>query len=161
LGGGSAGFGIMLSAFGAGALLGALAAGGIPRVPRLGAVVLGIAVALGFAMALIGVAPNLAVAVALLGVIGSGAGFLNVHIVSWLQGRTAADMRGRVMSTVMLGSVGLAPLSYAAAGAIVDLGAVTVMFVVAGVIVTGAALVGFASGVPGRMSYAPVDAGEA
>jgi len=161
LGGGSAAFGVMLSAFGAGALLGALAAGGIPRVPRLGAVVLSIAVALGFAMALIGVAPNLAVAVALLGVIGSGAGFLNVHIVSWLQGRTAADMRGRVMSTVMLGSVGLAPLSYAAAGAIVDLGAVTVMFVVAGVIVTGAALVGFASGASGRMSYAPVEAGEA
>ena len=61
----------------------------------------------------------------------------------------------------MLGSVGLAPLSYAAAGAIVDLGAVTVMFGVAGVIVTGAALVGCASGVSGRMSYAPVDAGEA
>jgi MFS family permease len=161
LGGGPAAFGILFSAFGAGGLLGVVLAGGIARVPRLGSVVLGIAILLGIAVALIGIAPNIPVAFGLLATIGIGSGFLNVHIVSWLQGRTAANMRGRVMSMVMLGSVGLAPLSFALAGATVDLGAVTVMFAVAGAIVTGAALIGFASGVAGRMTYAPVEAGEA
>ena len=153
LGGGSATFGLLLSAFGAGAVGGSLVAGSIHRVPQLGTVVLGIAIGLGVALGLIGVAPNVPVAFGLLAAIGVGAGFLNVHIISWLQGRTAEDMRGRVMSMVMLGSVGLAPLSYALAGAIVDLGAVTQMYAVAGVIVAAAALLGFASGVAGRMVY--------
>lgn len=154
LGGGSATFGILLSAFGAGALLGAVAAGSIHRVPHLGAVTLTIAVGLGVGLGLIGVAPNVPVAFGLLAVIGVGAGFINVHVVSWLQGRTAEEMRGRVMSMVMLGSVGLAPLSYALAGLIVDIGPVPVMFAVAGAIVAVAALVGIASGVAGRMTYA-------
>jgi len=69
--------------------------------------------------------------------------------------RTADDMRGRVMSMVLLGSIGLAPLSYGIAGAIVDLGAVTIMFAIAGTIVVAASLIGFAGGVAGRMTYAP------
>lgn len=155
LGGGSAAFGILLSGFGAGALLGAVGAGTISRVPRLGTVVLGTAVALGVALGLIGVAPSIPVAFGLLAAMGVGAGFINVHVVSWLQARTAEEMRGRVMSMVMLGSVGLAPLSYAISGAIVDLGAVTVMFGVAGAIVVMASLAGFASGVAGRMNATP------
>lgn len=155
LGGGSATFGILLSAFGAGALLGAVVAGSIHRVPRLGTVVLTIAIGLGVGLGLIGLAPNVPAAFGLLAAIGVGAGFINVHVVSWLQGRTPEDMRGRVMSMVSLGSVSLAPLSYALAGAIVDLGAVTAMFAVAGAIVAGASLLGFASGVAGRMTYAP------
>ena len=157
LGGGSATFGILLSAFGAGSLLGAAAAGSITRVPRLGTVILTIATGMGVAFGLLGVAPNVVTAGGILAAIGVGAGFLNVHIFSWLQGRTAEEMRGRVMSTVMLGSVGLAPLSYALAGVIIDLGAATVMFAVAGAIVAGTALIGFASGVAGRMTYAPIE----
>lgn len=158
LGGGSATFGVLLSAFGAGSVLGAIAAGAIPRVPRLGAVVLAIAVGLGAAMGFIGVAPNVPSAFGLLAAMGLGAGFINVHIISWLQGRTAEEMRGRVMSMVMLGSIGLAPFSYALAGLLVDLGAVPIMFVVSGAIMATAALAGFASGVPRRMTYAPVEA---
>jgi MFS family permease len=157
LGGGSATFGILLSAFGAGSVLGAAGAGSIARVPRLGTVVLATAIGMGVAFGLLGVAPNVVTAGAILAAIGVGAGFLNVHIFSWLQGRTAEEMRGRVMSLVMLGSIGLAPLSYALAGMIIDLGAATVMFAVAGAIVAGTALVGFASGVAGRMTYEPIE----
>jgi len=157
LGGGSATFGILLSAFGAGALVGAVGAGSIRRVSHLGTVVLGIAVGLGVALGLIGVAPNVPVAFALLAAIGVGAGFLNVHVISWLQGRTVEEMRGRVMSMVMLGSVGLAPISYALAGATIDLGPVPLMFAVAGGIVVAASLAGFASGVAGRMTYEPAE----
>jgi MFS family permease len=161
LGGGSATFGILLSAFGAGSLLGAIAAGSVARVPRLGTIVLGIAVGLGLAIGLVGVAPNVPAALGLLAALGVGAGFINVHVISWLQGRTAEAMRGRVMSMVMLGSVGLAPLSYALAGAIVDLGAVPLMFAVSGAIVVSASLLGFAWGVAGRMTYAPAEPDEA
>ncbi|MEO8638973.1 MAG: MFS transporter [Chloroflexota bacterium] len=155
LGGGSATFGILLGAFGAGSLLGAAGAGSISRVPKLGTVVLATAMGMGAAFGLLGLAPNVWSACAILAVIGVGAGFVNVHIFSWLQGRTADDMRGRVMSMVMLGAIGLAPLSYGIAGAIVDLGAVTIMFATAGAIVVVASLLGFAWGVAGRMTYAP------
>jgi MFS family permease len=155
LGGGSATFGVLLSGFGGGAVLGALAAGSISRVPRLGTVVLLIAIGLGVGLGLLGVAPNVPTAFVLTGAMGIGIGFINVHVVSWLQGRTAPHMRGRVMSMVMLGSIGLAPVSYALAGAIVDFGPVPLMFGVAGAIVIVASLAGFASGVAGRMSYAP------
>jgi len=155
LGGGSATFGILLSAFGAGALAGAVAAGSIARVPRLGLVVLLIAIGLGLGLGLLGVAPSVVVAFGLLAMMGIGAGFINVHVVSWLQGRTAEEMRGRVMSMVMLGSIGLAPFSYALAGLIVDVGPVPLMFAGAGAIVIAASLAGLASGVAGRMTYAP------
>jgi len=155
LGGGSATFGILLSGFGAGALVGALAAGSISRVPRLGTIVLSIAIGLGIGLGLLGVAPNIVTAFGLTAGMGIGIGFINVHVVSWLQGRTAEEMRGRVMSMVMLGSIGLAPVSYALAGVIVDVGPVPLMFGVAGAIVIAASLAGFASGVAGRMSYAP------
>jgi MFS family permease len=154
LGGGSVTFGLLLSALGAGALAGAVGAGSFGRVPRLGTVVLSIAIGLGIAFGLLGVAPNVPAAAALAAAVGLGAGFLNVHIISWLQGRTAEAMRGRVMSLVMLGSIGLAPVSYALAGLVVDLGPVSLMFGVAGAIVIVAALAGFASGVAGQMSYA-------
>lgn len=160
LGGGSATFGILLSAFGAGSLLGALAAGAVARVPRLGGVVLTIAAGLGVAMGFIGVAPNVPIAFGLLAAMGLGAGFMNVHVISWLQGRTAEEMRGRVMSMVMLGSIGLQPVSFALAGAVVDFGAVPVMFAISGMTVVVVSLLGFAWGVPSRMTYAPIEAGE-
>ncbi len=152
LGGGSTTFGILLSAYGGGAVVGALGAG--RRVPRLGTLVLGIAFAMGVALTLLGVAPNVLTAFGLLVAIGLGAGFLNVHIFSWLQSRTVEAMRGRVMSIVLLGSFGLSPISYALAGAALDFAPVALLFTAAGAIVVVASLAGFASGVSGRMTYA-------
>ena len=57
------------------------------------------------------------------------------------------------MSLVTLGSVGLAPVSLAIAGALVDLGAVTLTFVAAGAIVIAAAIAGIAWGVPATMVW--------
>ena len=53
---------------------------------------------------------------------------------------------------VMLGSVGLMPFSLAISGVIIDLGAVTLLFSVAGAIVVAAVLGGFYSGVPAQMT---------
>lgn len=154
--GGSAAFGLLFSAFGGGAVLGAIGSGSIPRPPRLGLIFMAIAFALGIGLALIGLAPSLPVALAILGVMGVLIGFINVQAIAWLQSRIPDELRGRVMSLVTLGSVGLAPVSLAIAGVLVDLGAVTLVFVAAGAIVIAAAIAGIAWGVPTQMVW-PVD----
>jgi MFS family permease len=157
--GGSAAFGLLFSAFGGGAVIGAIAAGSINRPRRLGAIVMVIAVLLGIGLALIGLAPSLPIALAIIGVMGVMIGFINVQAIAWLQSRIPDVLRGRVMSLVTLGSVGLAPVSLAIAGALVDLGAVTLAFVVAGAIVIVAAIAGIAWGVPTQMVWPDEDPG--
>ena len=151
--GGPAAFGLLFSAFGGGAVMGAIVAGSIQRLRHLGAIFMAIAVALGIGLALIGLAPTLPVAIGIIAVMGVLIGFINVQAIAWLQSRVPDDLRGRVMSLVTLASIGLAPVSLAIAGALVDLGAVTLTFVAAGAIVIAAALAGFAWGVPTKMVW--------
>jgi MFS family permease len=153
--GGAALFGLMFSAFGVGALAGAGLAGSLKHVPRLGLVVLGIALGMGVGLALIGLAPHVAIALVAMVAIGAGAGFINVRVIAWLQQRTPAALRGRVMSLVLLGAVGLQPIGLGIAGAIIDLGAVTLMFAIAGAIVVAATLAGLFSGLPTQMNDEP------
>ncbi|HEX6475252.1 MAG TPA: MFS transporter [Candidatus Limnocylindria bacterium] len=151
-GGGPAEFGLMLTMFGAGALAGALLAGSLRHVPRLGLMVLLIAAGLGVGLALVGNAPTLWLTFPAMLAIGLGAGFVNVRVIAWLQARTDTAYVGRVMSLVMLGGMGLAPFSLVISGVIIDLGAVTLLFSVAGAIVVAAVLAGFYSGVPAQMT---------
>jgi len=152
--GGAAAFGIMLSAFGAGALVGAIAAGSLGRIRELGWVTLSGSVVMGVGLGLIGFAPSVVVIMVLNFAIGLAVGLLNVRIVAWLQVRTPSDMIGRVMSLVMLGGLAMSPLSLAAAGLLVDLGAATLCFAVAGGLVVLAALAGVVWGVPSQMREA-------
>ena len=146
--GGSAAFGVLFSAWGGGALIGAIIGGSIRQIPRFGAVLMAIACVLGAALAAIGVAPTLPIALAIIAPMGVLIGLTNVQYISWLQRRAAGELLGRVMSLSMLASIGLAPVSLAAAGALVDLGAATLMYGVAGGIVLLAAIAGIATGVP-------------
>ena len=150
--GGAAAFGIIISAYGAGALTGAVLAGSLRHVPRLGLITLLTASAMGIGLAFLGNVPTVLLAVIAIAAIGLGAGFINVRIVAWLQARTPEAMRGRVMSLVLLGAVGLSPISLAVAGVIIDFGAVSLMFAVAGAIVVAAALAGMFAGVPSQMT---------
>jgi hypothetical protein len=50
----------------------------------------------------------------------ASAGFLNVHLLAWFQQRVDRAMLGRVMSVLMFASLGLMPLSLAAAGVAVQ-----------------------------------------
>lgn len=150
--GGPVALGLMLSSFGAGAVAGALLAGSLRHVPRLGLVVVVVAMILGVGEALVGLAPNVWVALPIGAGIGLGVGFLNVRVIAWLQARTPQAIRGRVMSLIMLSGVGLAPFSLAIAGAIIDLGAVSLAFAASGAIIFVAALVGLASGIPEQMT---------
>jgi MFS family permease len=153
--GGAAAFGIIISAYGAGALGGAVLAGSLRHVPRLGLITLLTASAMGIGLALLGNVPTVLLAVIAMAAIGLGAGFINVRIVAWLQARTPEAMRGRVMSLVLLGAVGLSPISLAVSGVIIDFGAVSLMFAVAGAIVVAAALAGLFAGIPSQMTDEP------
>ncbi len=143
---GPAGLGVMAAGFSAGALAGTIL-GGNSRLDRQGRIVVGGVVIAGLAVICVGVVSSLPAVVVAMAVLGIVIGYTNVIAVSWLQARTTPDLLGRVMSLVMLMSFGIAPLSIAIAGALIDIDA-TAMFVGAGVIVLAAALMATAMGFP-------------
>ena len=85
-----------------------------PRFRRASARAGALAVVLSLAGA--GVAPTLALLLVALGLMGIVAGLSNPFLFSWLQRRTDPSMQGRVMSLVMLASVGLEPPGLALGG---------------------------------------------
>jgi MFS family permease len=149
--GGAQAYGFILAAFGGGALLGAIVAGSLGRVAQLGWLTIAGSIVMGVAVGLIAIATSEIVVMILALAIGLAVGFLNVRIVAWLQARTPEDMIGRVMSLVMIGGVALSPISMAASGALVDVGAASLMFGVAGALIVVTALAGVAWGVPAQM----------
>jgi hypothetical protein len=143
--GGPALLGVLFAGFGAGALAGAIIGGTAAHPGRFGLVVLALAAGLGLGIAALGIAPNAAVAIAILVLSGMTAGYLNVTIIAWLQARADPALLGRVMSLVMLGAVGLQPVSLALAGILVDAHA-TAMYVAAGAVILAAVGAGLLGG---------------
>jgi hypothetical protein len=86
---------------------------------------------LGVGIGAVGLQPSLVPAALLMGFSGIGTGVVNTYAVSWLQRRIDTAMQGRVMSLVMLASMGLTPLAYAASGAIANVNP-TLLFLIAG-----------------------------
>jgi hypothetical protein len=128
---GATGFGILLGAWGVGATAGALGAGFVAPPKRFGWLIVLLCVWLGLGMIAVGAMPALVPAAFLMAVTGVGTGVINTYGVSWLQRRTDPAMQGRVMSLVMLASMGLLPVSYAVSGAIADINP-TLLFLIAG-----------------------------
>src|SRR5262249_46910761 len=129
--GGAEGFGFLLGAWGVGATVGALGAGVVPPPKRFGWLIVALCVWLGAGMAVVGIVPTLALAAVGIGLSGIGTGVVNTYGVSWLQRRTEPSMQGRVMSLVMLASMGLTPIGYAVSGVLAQAN-VTVLFLIAG-----------------------------
>jgi MFS family permease len=142
--GGAADYGTMLSAVGGGALLGSFLAGLVGHRGRRGLAYIVVTVGFGTALGALGFAPDVRVASVLTGLMGLGAGFINVLIFAWLQARTPPAMLGRVMSLVMFASVGLQPISYAAAGVVADAD-LTLTFGLAGALILASGLAGAAT----------------
>ena len=115
LSGGAAALGALDTGFGAGAVLGIAIAGSIKSPRRRGMLTVAIVAGFGVGTALIPFMPNLLTAALCLGAMAIGSGLANIIMVPWLQTRTDPSMIGRVMSMFMFASVGLTPLSYAAA----------------------------------------------
>ncbi|HYA96203.1 MAG TPA: MFS transporter, partial [Terriglobales bacterium] len=111
-------FGTLLSCFSGGALSGMLLAGLVKRPPRRGVLLVAISFLMGLGLVTIGLSYRLVPIALTLALMGVGAGFVNVQIVSWMQARAERQVLGRVMSVVMFSAVGLLPMSLLAAGAV-------------------------------------------
>jgi MFS family permease len=142
--GGAEALGVLLSAFGAGSLVGLVAAGSLVRSGRRGLDLIVGTAALGLGLGALGFVSGLLPAVAIVAGMGVGAGYLGVVLMAWLQERTKPTMHGRVMSLMMFAAVAVDPLSYALMGALSELD-LRVMFAAAGSLLTLAALLGAAS----------------
>jgi len=127
---GATGFGILLAAWGVGR----------PRArwcwlraapKRFGWMLVTLCVWLGIGVGVVGAVPSLSPAAVAMGLSGVATGVINTYGISWLQRRTDPAMQGRVMSLVMLASMGLTPVAYAASGAIADVN-ITLLFLLAG-----------------------------
>jgi MFS family permease len=135
LAGGAAAFGLMMSAFAAGSLLGYLLAGSLPRPHSAAMRVFLVALlsAYGLILGSFGFIQSTWVDVILIFTLGVGNGYLAILLVTWMQARTPQQMLGRMMSFVMLAGTGLVPISQAVAGA-VSKGSLTLLFAAAGVL---------------------------
>lgn len=131
--GGSKAFGVMLSTLGGGFLLGTVLANTLKKA-RLGFVFFIVTLILSMTLTLLGFAPNLLAACGALAVIAIVGGVMQVLNTVYLQRKADPNMRGRVMSVVLLAAFGLTPFSYLAAGALnkIDL---RLVFVINGALV--------------------------
>jgi hypothetical protein len=128
---GAGGLGILFGASGIGATAGALGAGFVPPPKRFGWLIVSLSAWLGVGIGAVGLLPSLVPAALVMGFSGVATGVVNTYGVSWLQRRTDPAMQGRVMSLVMLASMGLTPVAYAASGAIAEVNP-TLLFLIAG-----------------------------
>ena len=142
-GAGAIGLGVLLGAWGVGATIGAGGAGFVPPPKRFGRLLVAVCAWIGGGIAVVGLVPALVPAAIALGFAGVASGAINTYGVSWLQRRTDPAMQGRVMSLVMLASMGLTPVAYAASGVVAQ-AHVTLLFVLCGALIlvtaAGAAL---------------------
>lgn len=115
---GASALGILMAAHGGGTLFGMLASGmsGKLRLPRFGTMLLTVDFLAGLILFPLGLISVTWQGVALLLTLGALAGFMQVGVFTWIQGRVPPQMIGRTMSIFMFILFGLAPLSAAATG---------------------------------------------
>ena len=142
-GAGATGLGVLLGAWGVGATAGAIGAGLVPPPKRMGWLIVWLCLWLGTGLGAIGLLPSLVPAAVAMGLSGIGTGVVNTYGVSWLQRRTLPAMQGRIMSLVMLASMGLTPLAFIASGLIAEVNP-SYLFLIAGgmILLCGFALAG-------------------
>jgi len=133
-------FGTLLSCFSGGALAGMVLAGMVKRPPRRGLLLVGISFLMGFGLLAVGLSYRMAPIAITLALMGVGAGFVNVQISSWMQGRVDRQVLGRVMSVLMFSAVGLLPISLLLAGLVAQ-AHLAAMFVASGSLVLAVGMV--------------------
>lgn len=118
---GAVAFGLLMSAFAGGNLLGILLAGALPR-PKgnvLSAFLIFLIGAFGIALAGFGFIRSTWLDFALMLLLGAGNGYVAILMFTWMQSNTPKAMLGRMMSLVLLAGTGLVPISQALSGAII------------------------------------------
>jgi MFS family permease len=159
LDGGAAAYGIVMSAFGAGSLLGIALAGVLPRPPAriMGLVLLSVWSLMGLATAALGLFTSTVLVAALMLTAGAINFYVVVIFMTWLQTRTPEAMLGRVISLMMFASIGLAPVSMALSGVLLDFN-IAGVFGAVGVLMTLLVLVSMFSPEVRSMEVIPTEA---
>lgn len=118
---GAVAFGLLMSAFAGGSLVGILLAGILPR-PRgkgMSAFLILLLVSFGVSLGFFGFIRSTWLDFALMLLLGAGNGYVAILMFTWMQTNTPKDMLRRMMSMVMLAGNGLVPISQAISGAVI------------------------------------------
>ncbi len=117
---GAAAYGLLMSAFSGGNLIGFVLAGSLrrPNGTQMRLIVLALLGGFGLVVGMLGVIPSTWVDFGLLLMVGLGNGYIAIILFTWMQTRTPKDMLGRIMSLVMFSNTGLVPVSQAISGAV-------------------------------------------
>ena len=129
--GGATDFGIVLSFFGGGSLLGTIISGSVVFKHR-GILLSFITVSLGAGLLSISFAQEAILASLLAGLIGIGNGLFDIISITWLQKITAPHMIGRMMGLINSSALILAPISFVLTGAIAEVDP-SLVFIVFGI----------------------------
>jgi MFS family permease len=115
---GATGYGAILAAFGAGALLGSVVTGMLGNIPHRGMIALGVAMLQAIAIALIPYG-GLAGAIVFMAAMGIFNSVTNVIFITIIQQIIPRHLLGRIMGVFMFASFGTYPLSVAIVGVVV------------------------------------------
>ena len=117
---GALAFGLLISAYSGGNLVGYVLAGALPKVGgrTMATLLIGLLFVFGLVVASLGWITVTGLAIALLLGLGAGNGYISIMMFTQIQTRTPREMLGRMMSMIMLSNFGMAPLSQAIAGAV-------------------------------------------
>ena len=133
---GATAFGLLMSAFAGGNLLGFIIAGSLPRpaAAYMNAIMIMVIGSFGLVIGALGFISHTWVDFGLLSLLGFGNGYVAIILFTWIQTHTPKDMLGRMMSLITFSSTGLAPISQAVAG-VVSKWDLTLLFALSGALV--------------------------
>ncbi len=153
---GAAAFGIVMSAFGGGALLGIILSGVLPLKPeQLGKMLMLIISFMGIGIALMPLFSSTAVIAVIMLLIGVTNGYVNINFFTWLQKRVPQEFMGRVMSLLIFSSVGLSPITNTLAGVILQIN-LNMLFIGGGGLMAALCLLSIMLPAVRRMGLEPV-----
>ncbi len=137
---GATGYGVLVACYGAGAVIGTLAATKAGRLRRPAPVACGAFLITAASMCLVPFLGGLPGAAAAIVVLGAGNGFGNIIMITLLQQWAPPAMLGRIMGVVMLASMGTFPVSVVLSGVLVRAIGPIPFFPVAGAVLAVAIL---------------------
>ena len=137
---GATGYGVLVACYGAGAVIGTLAATKAGRLRRPAPVACGAFLITAASMCLVPFLGGLPGAAAAIVVLGAGNGFGNIIMITLLQQWAPPAMLGRIMGVVMLASMGTFPVSVLLSGVLVRAIGPIPFFPVAGAVLAVAIL---------------------
>jgi MFS family permease len=133
---GAVAFGLLMSAFAGGGLIGILLAGSLPRPKGKGmtAFLILLLASFGVSLGFFGFIRSTWLDFSLMLLLGAGNGYIAILMFTWMQTNTPKEMLGRMMGMVMLAGSGLVPISQAISGAVIKWSLET-LFVSAGILI--------------------------